>query len=111
MFGPIANEVGKSHDLHPYRRANVLDGFANTIPVIVPVISAFIFIVVVVVQGLQGEYSFIQDLNPLKIAISTLYPICLFIVLGFSVMTGWGREFEGKNGERVKKIAEAKELN
>ena len=25
MFGPIADKIGKSHDIHPYRRANLLD--------------------------------------------------------------------------------------
>lgn len=101
MFGPIANEVGRATNLHPYRRANLIDGFANTIPVVVPVISAFIFIVLIVIQGLQGEYSFIKTIDPVTIAASTLHPIMLFIVLSFSVITGWGRDFEGENGEQV----------
>ncbi len=101
MFGPIANEVGKEKDIHPYRRANLLDGFANTIPPIVPFISAFIFIVVTVIQGLQAEYSFIQTINPIAIAISAFYPICLFFVLVYSVTTGWGREFEGDDGQPI----------
>lgn len=104
MFGPIANEVGSSANLHPYRRANLIDGFANTIPIIVPFISAFIFIVLIVIQGLQGEYSFIETISPVTIAFSTLHPIMLFIVLAFSVITGWGRAFEGENGEPVSEL-------
>jgi len=109
MFGPIANRLGQEKNLHPYRRANLIDGFANTIPTVLPFISAFIFIVLTVVQGLQGEYSFIQDISPIQIAYSSFYPLVLFVVLSYSVISGWGREFEGENGEPVKqngKVAE-----
>jgi len=104
MFGPIANQVGQRVNLHPYRRANLLDGFASTLPVLVPFTSAFIFIVIIVVQGLQGEYSFIQTLSPITIALSTFHPMTLFAVLGFSVATGWGRDYEGPKGESVKEL-------
>lgn len=101
MFGPIANDVGRAVNLHPYRRANLIDGFANTIPIIVPFISAFIFIVLIVIQGLQKDYSFIQTINPITIALSTFHPMMLFLVFSFSVITGWGRAFEGENGEPI----------
>lgn len=104
MFGPIADEIGKKHNLHPYRRANLLDGFGSTIPVIMPVVSAFVFIVVIVIQGLQADYTFINEISPISIALSSLHPIALFIVLSFSVFTGWGRTFEGENGEVIKSI-------
>lgn len=99
MFGPIADEIGKKHNLHPYRRANLLDGFGSKIPVIMPVVSAFVFIVVIVIQGLQANYTFINEISPISIALSSLHPIALFIVFSFSVFTGWGRTFEGENGE------------
>lgn len=104
MFGPIANEIGKSQKLHPYRRANLIDGFANTLPTVTPVISAFIFIVLVVVQGLQAEYPFIQAVNPISLAFSSFHPIALFFVLSYSVYAGWGRQFEGPNGEPVNSL-------
>ncbi|NLJ79261.1 MAG: Na+/H+ antiporter NhaC family protein [Tissierellia bacterium] len=106
MFGPIANEIGQSKDLHPYRRANLIDGYANTIPTVIPFISAFIFIALTLIQGLQGEYAFIPDVNPIQITISSFYPIALFLVLSFSVFTGWGREYEGTDGEPVKSVSQ-----
>ena len=109
MFGPIGDQVGKTKKLHPYRRANLLDGFANTIPTVIPFISAFVFIVLIVIQGLQGEYSFIKEVNPINIALSAFYPLTLFVVLAFSVITGWGRKFEGENGEPVVKLTETEE--
>jgi len=104
MFGPIANEIGKSQKLHPYRRANLIDGFANTLPTVIPAISAFVFIVLIVVQGLQAEYSFIQAINPISLAAASFHPLALFAVLSYSVFTGWGRDYEGPKGEPVKSL-------
>lgn len=102
MFGPIADEIGRAKNLHPYRRANLIDGFATTIPVIVPFVSSFIFIVITAVRGLISDYPFIQEINPLKLSLATFHSILLFFVLLYAVISGWGREYEGKNGEPVK---------
>ena len=104
MYGPIAERIGQAKKLHPYRRANMMDGFASTLPVIIPFTSAFIFIVIACVQGLMTDYSFIQPINPLHLAGVTFHCIALFIVLMFSVISGWGRRYEGPNGEEVKEI-------
>lgn len=90
-FGPVLNEIGKAKGLHPYRRANLLDGTANSLPAIIPFLSVFVFI-----------GAALTDLSPLVVAGGTLYGYELFITFLVSVITGWGREFEGKNGEPVK---------
>ncbi|MDR2663241.1 MAG: Na+/H+ antiporter NhaC family protein [Treponema sp.] len=102
MFGPIANEIGQAKKLHPYRRANLLDGCAATLPVVIPVISAFIFIVITIIDGLKGEYGFIQSVNPVFIALTTFHCLALFVVFAFSIISGWGRRYEGEQGEPVK---------
>lgn len=99
MFGPIANEIGKDKDLHPYRRANLLDGFASTLPVIIPVTSSFIFIALSCVTGCAADYDFISEISPVALAGSTYHCIALFFVLLFAVISGWGRKYEGRNGE------------
>ncbi len=101
MYGPIADKIGMDKGLHPYRRANMLDGFASTLPVLVPFTSAFIFIVITIVNGLAAEYAFISQINPINMIYATLHSVCLFVVLLFSVFTGWGRKYEGPNGEPV----------
>lgn len=111
MFGPIADEIGKSKGLHPYRRANLLDGFASTLPVIIPVTSSFIFIAVSCVESAAAEYDFISVISPVSIAISTLHCIFLFVVFCVAVFTGWGRRYEGPDGRLVKKEAAAIEEN
>ncbi|MCQ1530197.1 Na+/H+ antiporter NhaC family protein [Lutispora saccharofermentans] len=103
MFGPIADKIGQSRELHPYRRANLLDGFASTLPVIIPFTSSFIFIVITCVNGLMTDYSFIKAINPMQLSFASFHCIALFFVLVFSVITGWGREYEGSRGEAIKK--------
>jgi len=100
MFGPIGDRIGKAQKLHPYRRANMLDGFANTLPVIQP-LSAFIFIVSAAIGGIMSNYSFISMPSPFQIIAATLHPMFLFIVLAISVLTGWSRSFEGQGGKEV----------
>lgn len=102
MWGPIANKLGISKGLHPYRRANLLDGFGSTLPVVIPVTSAFIFIAISCVQGLMDTYSFVQEISPVNLAGAALHCWFLFAVLLFAVLSGWGRKYEGSNGEMVK---------
>lgn len=107
MWGPIADDLGKSKKLHPYRRANLMDGFGSTLPCVIPVTSAFIFIALSCVQGLMDSYTFVQEISPVSLAGASLHCWFLFVVLAFSVLSGWGRKYEGPNGEPVKILAEA----
>lgn len=102
-FGPVADELGAKHQIHPYRRANLLTGFANSFPAILPFISAFIFISVSVIEPLVQESSYLPPVTPFQIFSGAFYPMILFIVLTFSILTGWDRIFEGENGMISKK--------
>lgn len=79
-FGPILNKIGSAKNIHPYRRANLLDGTANSLPAIVPFMSTFVFIG----AALTG-------LSPLAVAGGTIYAFALFLTFLFAVLTGWGR--------------------
>jgi Na+/H+ antiporter NhaC len=57
-FGPVANEIGKKKDLHPFRRAVLVQCVSMTLPAVVPFLSAFIFIVMTIISGLKSEYQF-----------------------------------------------------
>jgi Na+/H+ antiporter NhaC len=100
MFGPIGDRIGKTQKLHPYRRANLLDGFSNTLPIIQP-LSAFIFIMTAAISGLMKDYSFVTIPDPFALMAATFHPMTLFIVLTISVLTGWSRSFEGEGGKEV----------
>ncbi|MDR3332599.1 MAG: hypothetical protein LBT08_08215 [Synergistaceae bacterium] len=110
MFGPVANELGKTKKLHPYRRANLLDGLAGTIPVLVPFTSAFIFIVITCVNDLRKTYSFIEAINPMRLSYATLHCWGLLAAFAIAIACGWGRRYEGPNGEPVKELPKDDEM-
>ncbi len=82
-FGPIMNQIGMAKGIHPYRRANLLDGTANSLPSIVPFMSVFVFIG----AALTG-------MSPVTVAAGTIYGFALSAVFLFAVLTGWGRKME-----------------
>jgi Na+/H+ antiporter NhaC len=105
MFGPMANEIGQKQKIHPYRRANLVDGFANTLPVIFPFASGLLFRAVNWVNLLAADpsmSSYIKPVTPVEVAGFAIYPMALFVMLIIAVLTGWGRRFEGENGAPVK---------
>ena len=91
-FGPVLNKVGNAKRIHPYRRANLLDGIANSLPAIIPFMSVFVFI-----------GSALTGLSPLAVAGGTIYAFTLFTTFLVAVIIGWGRDYEGENGEPVNK--------
>lgn len=101
-FGPVADELGAQHKIHPYRRANFLTGYANSFPAIIPFISAFVFISASVIKPMTEEYSYLPAITPIQIFSGAFYPMILFVVLTLSILTGWDRKFEGPNGTLVK---------
>ena len=89
-FGPIANKLGEKAKIHPYRRANLLDGFAHGIPHNIPFLSVFVFI-----------GSALSGLPPSTVAKGSIYTLMLFLVFLIAVLTGWGLKYEGPNGEEL----------
>lgn len=102
MFGPVANELGKSAGLHPYRRANLVACFSSTLPTMNPFSSVFIILTMGGVAGVVADYSFIQPVSPMQIPGSMFFCMTFPLVFLVSILTGWGREYEGENGEVVK---------
>lgn len=90
-FGPITNKLGSEKGIHPYRRANLLDGFAHSIPHNVPFLSVFIFI-----------GSALTGVSPAQVALGSIYTVSLFVVFLVAIVTGWGLVYEGKDGEELK---------
>ncbi len=97
-FGKIQDEIGSRVGLHPYRRAYLLDGFANALAVAVPFLSVFVLIG----STLTAGYDFAPELSLVQVAGHLFYSLLLFVVLLASVLTGVGRRFEGPDGEPVK---------
>ncbi|MBA9026421.1 Na+/H+ antiporter NhaC family protein [Peribacillus huizhouensis] len=96
-FGKVQNEIGKRVGLHPYRRANLLDGFANSIVLVIPFLSVFVFLGALLTKG----YDFVAPLLLTEVSSGMIYCMVLFLVLLFSIITGWGRQYEGLEGKAV----------
>lgn len=91
-FGPVLNKVGSAKGIHPYRRANLLDGVANSLPACIPFMSVFVFI-----------GAALTELSPLVVAGGTVYAFALFAVMIFSVAVGWGRTQEDEDSSQESK--------
>jgi len=100
IMGPIANEIGQKFHLHPYRRANLIDAVGNSWAYFIPW-SAFIFIVISIIEGMKSVYPFLVTPAPTQFFFAVFHPWFLWLVMLFATITGYGRMFEGKNGEVV----------
>lgn len=99
MFGPVADRLGAQAQLHPYRRANIMDCFVLGIGGVVPVASIFLLISS---QLTEGYGDGVPELAALSIFTAAFYPLILTVVTLVAVLTGWGRRFEGEDGAPVR---------
>ena len=84
LAGQLADRLLRDR-INPYRRAYLLAGFANSLPVILP-FSAFSLITLSAASSL-GDAS----LTPFTLMTATYYPVALFVVFTLSIVTGIGR--------------------
>ena len=84
LAGQLADRLLRRR-IDPYRRAYLLAGFANSIPVILP-FSAFSLITLSAASALGDP-----ALTPFSLMTATFYPIALFVVFSVSIATGIGR--------------------
>ncbi|RKL62297.1 hypothetical protein DXT63_12570 [Thermoanaerobacteraceae bacterium SP2] len=102
ICGPINSELGQIYDIHPYRRANITDALANTLSYFMPW-SAFIMIFTGVAGGVLDKYPFVTIPQPSQLFFAVFYPLALWFVMLISIITGYGREYEGEAGEVIYK--------
>jgi Na+/H+ antiporter NhaC len=91
--GPIFDEIGRSQNIHPVRRANILDGVANSFSFIVPW-HVWPLIMVAAITPLVETTP-----GPAIPALTdflyyTYYPVAIWVVMLLAVITGYGRKFE-----------------
>jgi len=93
--------LGEKLQLHPYRRANLLDAFACTLVYTLPWSAGVLF-----ASGLSKSASEMFEgvpyLSPLTITPWVIYAWVLLVVMFVAVFTGWGRRYVGPNGEPTK---------
>ncbi len=101
IAGPINDELGAVHKIHPYRRANISDACTNSFSYMMPW-HIWAFVILAAIQPLEKIYPFIKIPAPTSFPLVTFYPLSIFIIILVSVITGYGRSFEGKNGSLIK---------
>lgn len=100
IAGPINDELGAMQRIHPYRRANVTDAIVSTFSYFVPW-HLWPLVILSVIEPLAQTYQFIAVPAPSDFLLTTFYPVVIWVVMLAAVLTGWGRSFEGRNGERI----------
>ena len=100
ITGPLNSEIGSRFHLHPYRRANITDATSNTLSFFLPW-CAFIFIFSGIAEGLLTDYPFVEIPNPASFFFAVFYSLFLWFVMLIACLTGFGRAYEGPNGEHI----------
>ena len=86
----FAKETGERYRIHRYRRANLLDVTASTVPFIFPY---FIPVILATSTTATGDQLGIPPLNPLTVGMHNFYSWALLGVLIFALATGYGRRY------------------
>lgn len=103
LFGPVANELGQSQKIHPYRRADLLCGFSSTLSLLIPFSSYFIFTTVSAANAVAEQYPFIRDVTAVQLPRGMVFCIVSWMVYIICIFTGWGRRYEGENSAPMKR--------
>lgn len=98
---PFVRDMGKTFQLHPYRRANFLDAVSSAFGYIFPW-SGGVLIGVTTLASLTDRYDFISVPSPTEVWPYVFHGWLLAAVMLMAAITGYGRRFEGPRGEVLK---------
>jgi len=97
---PFVNAIGRKNNLHPLRRANILATVICSFPFFLP-FGGCVLLFLGGLSSIKGAYPFLPDLQPTDMFFTAFYCWAVWFVSLVACITGWGREFEGSNGESV----------
>ncbi|OGG04361.1 MAG: hypothetical protein A3F83_02830 [Candidatus Glassbacteria bacterium RIFCSPLOWO2_12_FULL_58_11] len=87
--GPLANQLRKRHNIHPYRSANLLDTISCSFPALLPYESSLVA-AAAVQRSLLERYDFVVVVPWAQEAPFIFYGIILFPLMLIAVATGFG---------------------
>jgi Na+/H+ antiporter NhaC len=102
---PVISQLGKRFKLHPYRRANFLDAVSSALGYIFPW-GGGVLIGFQTMRLLEGQYDFITLVSPTEVWPFVLHGWFLALVMLIAAISGFGRRFEGPDGEPVRERPE-----
>jgi Na+/H+ antiporter NhaC len=100
IAGPINDELGSGQKLHPYRRANICDACTSSFSYMMPW-HIWAFVMIATLEPLVKVYPFIKVPSPTTFPFVTFYPAAIFLIILVSIITGFGRIFEGEDGRVI----------
>ena len=95
---PFVRKLGEAFKIHPYRRANLLDATTSALGYIFPW-SAAVLLGYQTLRNLQADYSFIEAIEPTQVWPWVFHGWFLAGIMLISAVTGFGRIYEGPDGE------------
>lgn len=98
---PFVNAIGRKNDLHPYRSANILATTICSFPFFVP-FGGCVLLLLGGLSSMKDAYPFLPELASTDMFFTAFYPWAIWVVTLVACVTGWGRLFEGKDGEPTK---------
>jgi len=98
---PVVSKLGKRFKLHPYRRANLLDAVTSAVGYIFPW-GGGVLIGYQTIRNLESSYDFIVVVPPTEVWPFVLHGWFLAGIMLVAAITGFGRSYEGPDGEQLK---------
>jgi len=93
IAGPVINELGQKQNLHPCRRANLLDAVANGLSYVVPW-HVWPMLMILTITPLQKNNEAIIIPSGVDLVSMAFYPIIIWVIMLLAILTGFGRRFE-----------------
>lgn len=101
VAGPFVDVLGKDKKIHPYRRANFLSTCTTSMCHVVPW-SSQLFVLAGFLMSMKSTFDFIPDISTTDFFLYCVQPWVLILVMFVAAVTGWGRIFEGNEGNIIK---------
>lgn len=98
-----AKPIGEKFNIHPYRRANILDAVACTLCYSLPFTPALLLTQSLAKSANKEFGALVPALTPNQMSPWVIYCYALLLVMIFAIVTGWGREYIGEDGKPVYK--------
>ncbi|GEK59168.1 sodium:proton antiporter [Marinococcus halophilus] len=98
---PFVRDIGEKYGIHRYRRANLLDAVTSALGYIFPW-GAPVLLGWSTIQTMQEQYSWLPVVEPTAVFPFVFQGWFLVLIMLFAAITGWGRRYEGKNGEELR---------
>ncbi|SDW65063.1 transporter, NhaC family [Marinococcus luteus] len=98
---PFVRDIGEKYGIHRYRRANLLDAVTSALGYIFPW-GAPVLLGWSTIQTMQEQYNWLPVVEPTAVFPFVFQGWFLVLIMLLAAITGWGRRYEGKNGEELR---------